>query len=80
MMRGREVLEEVFRLGQERGEIRTDLDPADMALMFQQTMFGAIVLWSVGSDSDLPKIIDRTFPVMWQGVRGPKGVQPEVES
>ena len=80
MMRGREVLEEVFRLGQERGEIRTDLDPADMALMFQQTMFGAIVLWSVGSDSDLPKIIDRTFPVMWQGVRVPKGVQPEVES
>lgn len=72
VMRGREVLAEVFRLGQERGEIRTDVDAAEMAMMFQQSMFGAIVLWSVGSDGDLPKIIEKTFPVVWEGVKGPK--------
>jgi TetR/AcrR family transcriptional regulator, cholesterol catabolism regulator len=71
VMRGREVLGEVFRLGQKRGEIRNDVDAADMAVMFQQSMFGAIVLWSVGSDGDLPKIIEKTFPVIWEGVRGP---------
>jgi AcrR family transcriptional regulator len=71
VMRGRDVLAEVFRLGQQRGEIRTDIDAADMAVMFQQSMFGAIVLWSVGSDGDLPKIIERTFPVIWEGVKGP---------
>jgi AcrR family transcriptional regulator len=80
LMRGREVLAEVFRLGQERGEIRADLAPAEMALMFQQSMFGAIVLWSVGSDSDLPKIIERTFPVIWEGVRGPKAARAPEES
>ena len=72
VMRGREVLAEVFRLGQQRGEIRTDVDAAEMAMMFQQSMFGAIVLWSVGSDGDLPKIIEKTFPVVWEGVKGPK--------
>ncbi len=71
VMRGREVLAEVFRLGQQRGEIRTDVDAAEMAMMFQQSMFGAIVLWSVGSDGDLPKIIEKTFPVVWEGVKGP---------
>lgn len=71
IMRGREVLAEVFRLGQERGEIRKDVPAADLALMFQQGMFGAIMLWSVGSDTDLPKIIERTFPALWAGVRGP---------
>jgi AcrR family transcriptional regulator len=71
VMRGREVLAEVFRLGQERGEIRSDIEAADMAVMFQQTMFGAIVLWSVGSDGDLPKIIEKNFPVIWEGVKGP---------
>lgn len=69
MVRGREVLTEVFQIGQERGEIRTDLEASDMALMFQQSMFGAIILWSVGSDTDLPKIIEKGFPVMWEGVR-----------
>lgn len=72
VMRGREVLAEVFRLGQGRGEIRTDVDAAEMAMMFQQSMFGAIVLWSVGSDGDLPKLIEKTFPVIWEGVKGPK--------
>ncbi len=71
VMRGREVLAEVFRLGQQRGEIRNDLDAMDMAIMFQQSMFGAIVLWSVGSDGDLPKIIEKAVPVVWEGVRGP---------
>ncbi len=71
VMRGREVLAEVFRLGQQRGEIRPDVDAMDMAVLFQQSMFGAIVLWSVGSDGDLPKIIEKSFPVIWEGVRGP---------
>ncbi len=69
MVRGREVLTEVFQIGQQRGEIRGDLDAGDMALMFQQSMFGAIVLWSVGVEGDLPKMIENGFPVMWEGVR-----------
>ncbi len=71
MVRGREVLAKVFEIGQQRGEIRTDVPATDLALMFQQAMFGAIVLWSVGLENDLPKMIEKSFPAIWEGVRGP---------
>ncbi len=75
MIRGREVLAKVFEIGQQRGEIRSDVPAADLALLFQQSMFGAIVLWSVGVENDLPKMIEKTFPAIWEGVRGPKSME-----
>ena len=55
---GRGSLEEVFQLGQERGELRTDLGPAQMARGFQQSVFGALVLWSIDPRGELLAWLD----------------------
>jgi len=53
MEEGRGVLEELFQIGQDRGELRTDLPAAHMARGFQQAVFGALVLWSIDPKGDL---------------------------
>jgi AcrR family transcriptional regulator len=50
---GRAALEELFRIGQDRGELRPDLSSAYMARGFQQSVFGALVLWSLDPRGDL---------------------------
>lgn len=68
MKQGREVLAEVFKIGQQRGEIRTDLDAGDLAFFFQQSMFGAVMFWSIGGAQELPVAVEHAFRVMWSGV------------
>ncbi len=68
MKQGREVLAEVFKIGQQRGDIRTDLDAAALAFFFQQSMFGAVMFWSIGGAQDLPVVVEHAFRVMWSGV------------
>ena len=55
---GRTALDEVFRIGQDRGEVRTDLSSAYMARSFQQSVFGAMVLWSLDPQGDLIAWLD----------------------
>src|SRR5208283_2263995 len=38
---------EMIQLGQERGEIRDDLPAAKIALVFRQTIFGTLLIWSL---------------------------------
>lgn len=55
---GRAALDEVFQLGQQRGELRADLTSAHMARGFQQAVFGAMVLWSLDPRGDLLAWLD----------------------
>ena len=58
MEEGRGVLEEIFQIGQERNELRTDLTAAHMARAFQQAVFGALVLWSLDPRGELLQWLD----------------------
>jgi AcrR family transcriptional regulator len=55
---GRAALEQIFQIGQERGELRSDLSAAYMARGFQQSVFGALVLWSLDPAGDLIAWLD----------------------
>jgi AcrR family transcriptional regulator len=55
---GRGVLEEIFQLGQGRGELRADLSVAHMARGYQQSVFGALVLWSLDPRGNLLAWLD----------------------
>jgi len=68
MKRGRKILGEVLRLGQERGEIRRDLAPEEMVRTLQESLMGAVLLWSVGAPSNLQKHLDTTFEIYWSGI------------
>jgi|SRR5271157_4788170 len=59
---------EMIRLGQERGEIRGDLPAAEIALVFRQTIFGTLLIWSLYGDSSLKSRIESAFEVLWSGL------------
>ncbi|MBZ5705331.1 MAG: TetR/AcrR family transcriptional regulator [Acidobacteriia bacterium] len=69
MTRGRRILGDVLKLGQERGEIRRDLRPEEMARVFQQSVLGTVLLWSLHPPASLNKRLDATFEIFWAGIR-----------
>jgi AcrR family transcriptional regulator len=68
LVRGRRVLARVVAEGQRRGEIRLDIKPAELAGLFQQTFFGALMLWALNPSSQLPAWLDATLDLFWSGI------------
>jgi AcrR family transcriptional regulator len=50
---GRKPLAELVSLGQQRGEIRSDRAPAELARAFQRAFFGTVFLWSIAPSRPL---------------------------
>lgn len=69
--RGRGLLEQIFLIGQQRGEIRADRDPLELARIFQQTFFGTMMLWTLHPPSQLAEWVDSTMEIFWSGVQAP---------
>jgi len=67
---------EMIQLGQGRGEIRDDLPAADIALVFRQTIFGTLLIWSLYGDSSLQARMDSAFEIIWSGLspRAPRNL------
>lgn len=63
---------EIIRVGQERGEIRSDLPAADISNVFRQTIFGTLLMWSLQGDATLHERIETAFNVLWAGL-APRG-------
>jgi len=59
---------EMVQLGQERGEVRKDLAPIDIAQVFRQTIFGTLLIWSLYGDASLPSRMDSAFEIIWSGL------------
>jgi len=74
---GRAALAELFQIGQERGELRNDLFSAYMARGFQQSVFGALVLWSLDPQGDLIAWLDVWLEMFLAGLDppGPRAIR-----
>jgi AcrR family transcriptional regulator len=59
---------EMIQLGQERGEIRNDLPPVEIAQVFRQVIFGTLLIWSLYGDASLHSRMDAAFEVVWTGL------------
>jgi AcrR family transcriptional regulator len=59
---------EMVQIGQERGEIRSDLPASEIAQVFRQTIFGTLLMWSLYGDATLHSRIDTAFNVLWTGL------------
>jgi AcrR family transcriptional regulator len=59
---------ETIQLGQGRGEIRDDLPAAEIALVFRQTIFGTLLIWSLYGDASLQSRMDSAFEIIWSGL------------
>jgi len=59
---------EMIQLGQQRGEIRDDLPPLEIAQVFRQTIFGTLLIWSLYADGSLLSRMEAAFEVLWEGL------------
>ena len=59
---------EMIQLGQDRGEIRNDWPAATIALVFRQTIFGTLLIWSLYGDGSLPARVESAFEIIWSGL------------
>lgn len=69
--RGRQLLAEIFALGQERGEIRRDLSPAELGRLMRLIFMGLTVAWAVNPEGSLPGTAEQVW-----GLIGPS-LEPE---
>jgi AcrR family transcriptional regulator len=59
---------EMIKIGQQRGEVRNDLPAKDIALVFRQTIFGTLLIWSLYGDASLQSRIDSAYEILWAGL------------
>ena len=59
---------QMVQIGQERGEVRTELPAAEIALVFRQAMFGTLLIWTLYGDDSLEKRLNSTFEIIWSGL------------
>jgi AcrR family transcriptional regulator len=68
---GRSALAEVMAIGQRRGEIRRDWSPADLARLFQQSVFGSMLMWALHPSLDLKRSMETSFDLFWAAIEAP---------
>lgn len=71
VVRAQKLVAEIITTGQERGEVRRDRSPLQLAVLLQRAAFGTIVLWSLSEEENLDRWLDATFRTVWDGIRTP---------
>jgi AcrR family transcriptional regulator len=64
-------LARIVEVGQQRGEIRKDLDAGDIAPVLRQSLLGALLIWSLYGDGSLESRIETVLKVLWNGLAAP---------
>ena len=62
---GRKELTAIIAVGQKRGELRADRKPAEIALAFQRTLAGTLLLWAMQSRGSLKPWLESAFEDFW---------------
>lgn len=63
-----QVMGSLFRHGQRRGEIRSDLRAEDIAQVWRQTIFGTLLFWSLLGDASLTERIEQSLNMLLNGL------------
>lgn len=70
--RGRRFLAKLMALGQQRGELRRDCKPGQIARLWQQAFLGAVLLWAFHLPSKLRRSFKATSALLWSGIAAGK--------
>ncbi len=73
MREGRQEISRVLVLGQKRGEVRVDLKPEHMALSYQRSIVGTMLLWAISGKEQLREWLEKAFRDFWEVVGARKG-------
>src|SRR5215831_10207861 len=64
----RKLMGGLFRHGQQRGEIRSDVRADDIALVWRQTIFGTLLFWTLAGDASLTDRIEQALDMLLDGL------------
>jgi AcrR family transcriptional regulator len=67
----REWIAEIIRLGQERGELRDGILPAELARAFHRVLLGTVLMWALDPESSLEKQFVNTMRMIFSGLNLP---------
>jgi AcrR family transcriptional regulator len=67
-----QLMGRLFALGQQRREIRSDLEPEEIAQVMRQTIFGTLLFWSLIGDASLTPRIEQSLELLWNGIAEPR--------
>ncbi|HLI63071.1 MAG TPA: TetR/AcrR family transcriptional regulator [Terriglobales bacterium] len=73
LARARKGLGRIIKLGQRRGEIRGDRQPADLAVAFQRGVLGTLLLWAIQPQGELSPWLEASFRDFWAAATPTKG-------
>jgi AcrR family transcriptional regulator len=65
MAYGRGLVAEIIAAGQKRREIRKDREATALAMAFQRSVLGTLLLWAMQPKGDLDAWLDETFKDFW---------------
>ena len=68
---GKKAIAEIVRLGQDRGELRHEISPAELARVFQHALFGTVLMWALDPASSLEKQFGNTMRIFFAGLSAP---------
>jgi AcrR family transcriptional regulator len=68
MREGRQMLADIIVMGQKRGEINPQLKKEQVALVFQESFLGTLLLWSLGNEFKLRASVENTFQFFWRSI------------
>jgi AcrR family transcriptional regulator len=73
---GRNSIAEIMRLGQERGELRSEIPPEELARGFQHALFGTVLMWALDPESSLKQQFGNTMRMFFSGLRADGRAKP----
>lgn len=65
---GRQRLEELLAIGQQRGEIRSDRPASELSRVLQRSAFGTMLFWALRPVASLAEQQGTTFGLFWSGI------------
>jgi AcrR family transcriptional regulator len=66
------MITEIIKMGQKRGEINSNLDQERLALQFQQSIFGTVLLWSLQGEPNLRDSVAVSVKYFWKAIAAPR--------
>ena len=62
---GHVIMTKIFKIAQERGEVRRDVDAADLARSYKESYLGSLLAWSLTPSTRLAPSFQRAFEHFW---------------
>jgi AcrR family transcriptional regulator len=66
----REMIADIFRIGQKRAEIRKDLNPLELSRIYQKLFMGVVLVWSLYPEAPLARLMAEARQLIWPGIEG----------